>query len=92
MVGNYSLTKTKYSNECFNIIGNARHYKRKKTLQYTPVLYGTLILEIKVKGLTRSGKVKYCTLKILLDSGTSATIISGGLIHKALCKNNTKNN
>ena len=48
---------------------------RKKTNQYAPVLYGTLILSIKVKIFTRSGKVKYRTIKIFLDFGMSATII-----------------
>ena len=62
---------------------------KKKTTQHTLVLYGTLILEIKVKICTISGKVKYCTLKILLDSGTSATITSGSLLPKSKHKNNT---
>ena len=31
----------------------------------------------------RSGKIKYCTFNILLDSGTSKAIISGSLIPKA---------
>ena len=37
----------------------------------------------------RSGKIKYCTFNILLDSGTSKAIISGSLIPKARYKNNT---
>ena len=39
VVGNYSQTQTKYSNEWFNIIENEIHSKKKKTTQYTPVLY-----------------------------------------------------
>ena len=89
VVGNYSLTKTKYFNQCFNILENTRHFKKQNTTQYTPVLYGTIILAIRVKIFTRSGKVKYRTLKIVLDSGMSTTIISSRLIPKARRKKNT---
>ena len=91
MVENYSRTQTKYSNKLFNILDNVRHSSKQKTTQYTPVLYGTLILSIKVKIFTRSGKVKYRTLRILLYFGTSEKIISGILITKAWRKNNTTN-
>ena len=40
----------------------------------------------------RSGKVKYCALKILLDSIMSATILSGICIPKEHIKKNTTNN
>ena len=33
VVGNYSITKNKYSNECFNILENARHPKKQKNYQ-----------------------------------------------------------
>ena len=51
-----------------------RHYMKNNNTQYAPVLHGNIILEIKVKIFRRSGRVKYRTLKILLDSGTSATV------------------
>ena len=88
MVGNYSFTQTKYSNECFNIIYNEIH-SDKNTTQYTPVLYEYLTLEIKVNIFTRSDKVKCRTLTILLDCGTSAKIVSVRLIPKAWRKKNT---
>ena len=92
VVGNYSHTQTKYSNECFTILDNLRHSEKKKTTQYTSLLYWTNILSIKVQILTRSGKEKYHTLKILLNYVTSATVISVGFIPKARSKSNTKNN
>ena len=51
MVGNYSRTQSKYSYDCFNILDNSIRSKKQKTIQYTPVLYGTLILSLKVKYL-----------------------------------------
>ena len=72
------------------MIRNARHPKKKNTAQNTPLLYGTRILAIKIKIFTRSGKLKKRTLKILLDYGTSATIIPNSLIPKARHKKNTK--
>ena len=42
-----------------------------------------------VKIFTRSGKIKYHTIRILLGSGGSSEIISGCLIPKARPKNNT---
>ena len=51
VVDNYSFTHTKYSNELFNIIENKRHFKKQRSIQYTIVLYKTLILAIKVKYL-----------------------------------------
>ena len=92
MIDNCPHTQTKYSNECFNIIENARHPKKQKTTQYTLLLYGTFVLAIKVKRFTRSDKAKYRTLKILLDSGTSTTILSVSLIPKARRNNYTTTN
>ena len=92
VVVNYYRIQTKYSNECFNILDNVIYFKKNNITQYTLVLYETLILAIKVKIFMRSGRVKYCTLKILLDYGTSATIVSSSLIPKARRKNNTTTN
>ena len=57
-----------------------------------PVLQETLILVIKANVFTKSDKVKYHTLKILLDSGTSTTVIYGSLMTNEQSKNNTTNN
>ena len=89
VVGNYSHTENKYSNKYFNILENERHSRKKKTTWYTLVLYGTIILEIRIKISTIRGKVKYRTLKILLDFGIRATIIPGNIIPKVRCKNST---
>ena len=64
VVGNHSFPQTKYSNEWFNIVDSAMNPEKQNINLYTPVLYGTLILWIKLKIFTRSGNIKYHTLKI----------------------------
>ena len=65
---------------------------RKKDYPIYPVLCVTLILAMKVKIFTRGGKVKYCTIKILLYYGTGAVVMSISIIPMSWHKNNTRTN
>ena len=66
--------------ESYALLDRARSRKKAKTVQYTPVLFGDLLLNLNKK---KSRASKTTKLKILMDSGTSGTIISGKHIPKA---------
>ena len=60
--------------ESYALLDQERSRKKARTVQYTPVLFGDLLLDLNKK---KSRASKTTKLKILMDSGTSGTIISG---------------
>ena len=66
--------------ESYALLDRARPKKKAKTIKYTPVLFGDLLLDLNKKKRRASKTTK---LKMLMDSGTSGTIISGKHIPKA---------
>ena len=75
--------------ESYALLDRTRPKKKAKTVQYTPVLFGDLLLDLDKKKRRASKTTK---LKILMDSGTSGTIISGKHIPKARRKGMIKPN